>query len=411
MAITKTDFNNINKDDISDLVQGEFPESINLEYKEQTYENTDNAKKELSKDISAFANTNGGNLIIGIKEKKGIPIKVCGMKNIEIDNEILRLDQIIRSGIEPPLVGVKINPVQIENDNNVIVIRVPQSWSIPHRVSKDKHNKFYIRSSTGVNETSIDELRELFTRGSTLNSQIKTFQNDRLRLINDGDSPARYKTREGRIILHIVPFSAFRSSNNLDVTDIHNHRDYFRLIREKDKSCGDFRYNLDGFLVHSHQITPRNQRGEYGDICSYTQIFRNGIVEAVSYNILEEAISSIERQHCIAGELLRKDVVNAIQSYMDGLNILGISPPLAVLIALQGVEDNKIAWRDVENNYNYNNLSACTPLPKDEIKLPEVIIDEYGNLQYYQKKLKPSYDVLWNATGEPKAPSFDDTTF
>ena len=46
------------------------------------YGGNDAAKKELLKDVSSFANTEGGDLLIGIDEDAGVPTNIVGLTSI-----------------------------------------------------------------------------------------------------------------------------------------------------------------------------------------------------------------------------------------------------------------------------------------------------------------------------------------
>ncbi len=63
--------------DILNLIVNKVEENISLDYKECiALTNTDRAKNDISKDISAFANSVGGTIIYGVKENSHIPIEI-----------------------------------------------------------------------------------------------------------------------------------------------------------------------------------------------------------------------------------------------------------------------------------------------------------------------------------------------
>ena len=53
------------------------------------------------KDVSSFANADGGDLIIGVDEAEGIPTAIPGVVVADVDAEKLSLEETIRRGIEP----------------------------------------------------------------------------------------------------------------------------------------------------------------------------------------------------------------------------------------------------------------------------------------------------------------------
>ena len=56
--------------DLQKLIQNEIEESTVLEYKGSFAKQNPKWKEELAKDISALANSNGGTIIFGIREKE-----------------------------------------------------------------------------------------------------------------------------------------------------------------------------------------------------------------------------------------------------------------------------------------------------------------------------------------------------
>jgi predicted HTH transcriptional regulator len=142
--LTKADFDSISESDLAELVSAQVPEGASLEYKKELYGNSDSDKKELLKDVSALANTNGGHLVIGVEEKDGVANSILSISESNPDSELLRMEQIVRSGIEPPIIGIKMRAVSLTEGGYAIVCRIPKSWIGPHRVVAKNHNRFYL---------------------------------------------------------------------------------------------------------------------------------------------------------------------------------------------------------------------------------------------------------------------------
>ena len=56
MALEKADFEAISEADLKELIIGEVPEGLRIEYKRELYGPTGDEKREALKDVSAFAN-------------------------------------------------------------------------------------------------------------------------------------------------------------------------------------------------------------------------------------------------------------------------------------------------------------------------------------------------------------------
>lgn len=103
--------NNITESDVLLLKEQKVEEGKKIDYKQDVYGASDNEKKELLADVSSFVNTEGGDLLIGVEEKNGISISVEGVKLKNPDSKILRIENIIRNGLDPRvLVSTKAIP-------------------------------------------------------------------------------------------------------------------------------------------------------------------------------------------------------------------------------------------------------------------------------------------------------------
>ena len=142
------DIDSITIKDIEYLVENQIQEGISLDYKMKNYEPTSGGKKELLKDVTAFANSSGGDLIIGVEDDKYNQAKaIVGIETNNIAVDVNRIEQVIYNGIEPKLDTVKVRYLEYKDGKYIIIIRVGASPLFPHMVSFQKTNKFYIRKS------------------------------------------------------------------------------------------------------------------------------------------------------------------------------------------------------------------------------------------------------------------------
>jgi len=132
--------------DIQRLFDEKVPESHILDYKAGNYSDSG----ELAKDICAFANTNGGYLIIGVqegvKDEKRVPMKIVGVEN-HPDLQKRLCDMIINSISSRPLVNFS-KPIPMpDSDKVILIIYTPKSFDSLHMVMvKGKYQfKYYKR--------------------------------------------------------------------------------------------------------------------------------------------------------------------------------------------------------------------------------------------------------------------------
>jgi hypothetical protein len=383
MAIDRLDFDNLGEADLQELLANQVSEGLRIEYKREPYGNADADKREALKDISAFANAHGGHLVIGIEARDGVPTALQGVQGLNADDEILRMEQLIRAGIEPRIVNIRSKAVRLANGNAALAIRVPRSWNVPHRVSVQNSNRFWIRNSSGVHEASMDELRALFTETSSAMDRVKRFRDERLETVTSGRGP-RPLAASGRLFVHIVPLSAASNPSQVDLEAALHLHNSFRPLGAMGMNP---RFNFEGYI---------NERG--GDVNhGYTQVFRSGALEATKGNILRMHNG---RPH-IPGLALERYFFEVLESYANGLRDLGIAAPLVVMVTLEGVEGAVYAVRD--NPFD-------DPLPvldRPTMLLPACVINEYGPVLAYHRAVRPAFDALWNAMGYSASQFFD----
>src|SRR2546429_6128711 len=105
--------------DLKALIDGRVEESLTLEYKRATaLSRKDRDKDEITKDVSAFANSAGGILIYGIaegtSETKHLPVAVSPIDRREFTREWL--DQLC-GRIQPRIDGLKITAIPLTSDD------------------------------------------------------------------------------------------------------------------------------------------------------------------------------------------------------------------------------------------------------------------------------------------------------
>lgn len=137
--------------DIDDLIKNQAEESLMLEFKSadsidfSDAKLADGRKTELSRDVSAMANSNGGIIIYGIKENNHIAKSKSYINGNIITKE--RVEQVILDRIKLPIPNLKIFPIREGNDFNktIYLIKVPESDDSPHMAydgSYYKRNNF-----------------------------------------------------------------------------------------------------------------------------------------------------------------------------------------------------------------------------------------------------------------------------
>ncbi len=105
----------------------------------------------IEKDIVAFANAEGGNILVGVSDDNKI-------KGIEITNRLKADALSIARNCDAPI------PIEVSEFGNVLIATVPESERKPHRCSQG----FYLRIGSTSQKLEVEEIRELFNRQGKL---------------------------------------------------------------------------------------------------------------------------------------------------------------------------------------------------------------------------------------------------
>jgi hypothetical protein len=275
MALQHIPLDAISEADLQRLIQDKVAEKRDIDYKRDTYGNADRDIGEFLADISSFANTAGGEIIIGMNEQAGVPTAFAPLQ-LDADKEKLRLEHTARSGLQPRIFGFAVHAVPLATGGCALVLRVPRSYNQPHRIIRQGsgHHRFWARSSAGKYEPNVDELRALFTRAPQLAERVRNFRFDRIAKIVANDVPVQLMGAHP-LIMHVAPLSAFEDRQEFQL-DIRQHpQQLFTAFPPIGAQVGHFRINVDGALVLSDQgADGRSHR-------AYVQAFHSGIIEAV----------------------------------------------------------------------------------------------------------------------------------
>lgn len=158
--ITKTTYT---ESDILDLINTQAEESVHLDFKASgALEKTDEKRTELAKDVSAFANSDGGIIIYGINENNHVASSLSFVDGNIFTKEWI--ERIINNGIQKRIHGIEIFPIRFDGDINktVYVIRIPRSSDSPHMCVK-KHI-YYRRFNFESVPMEEYEVRDSFNR-------------------------------------------------------------------------------------------------------------------------------------------------------------------------------------------------------------------------------------------------------
>jgi len=185
--------------DLETLCRIKAEENSGLEFKQSAaLKATDACKKELCKDVSALANAAGGVVVYGIAETPSGQADYIDDGSDPSEIGVDWIDQVLTSGIEPKIAGLKIVAITKPGGNCCFVVEAHQATVFaPHQVRSDR--KYYKRTNRRVEAMLDYEIRDLLRR-ATAPSLSLSFDlsinsgNTRLActIVNGSPEPAMY---------------------------------------------------------------------------------------------------------------------------------------------------------------------------------------------------------------------------
>lgn len=375
----------VTADDITHLVTSKVEERRTLDYKLALSLKTDDDKKEIARDVVSFANTEGGDLIYGVGEatdaasgeKLGYPGAAPGLDSLNFDEAKKRIESILHDTVFPRLPAVDFHKVEGFEKGPVMILRVARSWIGPHMVGAANRSPFLSRHSAGRYPMDVHEIRSAFLAQTDAGDRIRRFRDSRLVTIASGGAPVALVNPDGRgkVVIHGLPVGR--------VATFDLHAIARTNILRPFAGGWNPRFNADGYVASGD--------GGGVEVDDYVQAFRDGSFEDVSV----PAVHGNERE-IYAGRIEAR-VVNRAELFATLLRGAGYRGPIVVLVTLAGVLGAKL--------YRGNtHFGSMRPLHVMDLELPDVALDDSSPIS---SQLRPALDVLWQAGGVERSPSFD----
>lgn len=378
--ISNKPLDSLELEDIKNLIEYSVPESKIIEYKRDLNLKTGTDRKEFLGDISSFSNTIGGDIIFGIEEKEGNPVKIVGIEVEDIDKKKQQIESIIISGLEPRI-PFNLLSIHIRNNRYVLIIRMEQSWIRPHRVILKSHDKFYMRHSSRKSSMDTNQLRRAFLSGQEIIDRIIEFKDERLSRIYD-DKGSMVCKKGPKLVAHFIPLNSIQNQTFFEL-------DMLPEVKPIKSTGYTSRVNIHGRVTYSSL----NQNY----VESYNQVFRNGIIEAVYSSLYYEK----NNKNYVGIYTIESALINSFRDFIKSLMIMGIQPPIYLFLSLMKV---KSFFLEIGAEFPYE--ESTIPFSESLYSYPEILINSLEKKP--EDYLRPIIDMIWNTCGYEKSLNFDE---
>lgn len=278
----------VSYDDLQNIIEVQkTEEGVNLDYKKEIG-SPDRAKKELAKDVSAFANSQGGYLIIGVSNDK----QILGIDKLINGRPVIEwINQILSTNVTPTIIYQDPKQIEIPNtDRVVIVIHIPESMSKPHMLTEEYSyyirindsskpaNHYLVRDMFEYNRNRSNDIRELLVNRNINDDKSQNFaQNQTSTLLSNREVRKLHKSNIPLVLFSIIP---------KNLSSIHIDEDTSELLEwlKQNNKQDIFDFSLPLFHVHYNIDTSLDgfRLSHYSNnlLKSYFEVLENGYIEA-----------------------------------------------------------------------------------------------------------------------------------
>lgn len=377
------DLNSLTEADLLQLIEDKTIESQQLEYKR------DKPREPQWKEaVASFANSKGGDLLVGIQEKDGYPDQLIGIEMEDPDKETMRINNLLNTGLDPSFRLAMIRCILLENGRYVIVVRTPKSWNAPHMV-KDS-GKFMKRTNSNKLPMEADEVRRMMNGRYDFIQLYDEFREKRIQKAKD-----TYQVKPPYVLIHYVPLSAFESIDMYPVVqnrNILNHSllgssSYVPIINAYGTMHRDHVNKLMPNLEVDFNITKSYYIG-------HTQIFNNGIIEQISsypFNYANEINLELPKDF-FHTTTFKEKLATAFKKQAHNYEVLDMKDPFYIFFEMVGV--NGVIGHHAAPIYGMPSIR----IDEENLRMPEILIESFNEHQQHEA-VERIMMFLWNTFG------------
>ncbi len=390
--IPRPKLEDITEADIQRLIDHGVREGRTLDFKIAAELSKEN-RQGLAEDVCAFANTIGGDLVIGLEpfdKREGDSAAAKAIDPVHVPNldaTLLDLVSSLRDSLEPRLATLHAHPVPLAVGGHVIVLRVGASPSAPHRVVRDRGGHFFLRNSVGKERMDIHAIRTAFAFADSLAERALAWREQRLAAIRGLLAPRMLRGGP----LFVVQLLPLRSLTHRGAQPTAALKAAGGLLRDS-RPCGHVlqtvEVNYEGVVCATHASGSGMEQPS-----AYAQVFRDGSLELAGVADIKQ-IGRPPINAIIPVQYEVPLVESGLPSMFRALAALDTPAPAYLFVALLNVWNKRIGFKDPDSG---GADSREIPPHLKELLCAPVYVEDFGTppRELAREALAP----LWHAIG------------
>jgi hypothetical protein len=342
-------------------------------------------------DMTALANTDGGDIVFGMRAEKGVAKDLVGLRNFVPDDRIGQLENLLRDFVQPRLPGLQIEARALSNGSHALLVRVGRSFAAPHMVRHQGVMRFCGRNSNGKYDLDVQQLRSAFLGSEGMADKLRSFRLDRINRLVSGGAQVKL-TSEHLLALHILPVVSARPDLRLATGDFEKLQGESRPRPLAATGLSPY-FNLDGLLFASSAGEEKHH--------SFVQLFRSGFLEAVESQLLAPRTfpGQDKESLIIPGSYMEVKILEVFPSYIKAMDALSLPPPYVASISLLNVSGY---YMYVKHDHW---AEPGRLVDRDHLLTDEVLIEDPTPPAH--ELLRPLFDQVWNGCGFARSINYD----
>lgn len=287
---------------------------------------------EFRSDVCAFANADGGYLIYGVSDVKGLASELVGIviPGDNTDKFELELKNKLQS-IQPKMPSIKFKFVLLDNNKYLVVILIQRDAFAPYiHLHNEKDYKIYKRVGNGKTAMSYSEMKMQFNQSLSLAQEVEKFRNERISFFQSIEDDTLHSFSRF-IMIHIIPDTFVDPVHNKNVYVLNKYCSGKISGIFAPFSCSSYvKPNVDGIKTVGYEC---RQEG---------QVYNNGIAEcfipAEGNYISKKKLNDIERDF-FAHAHFYDDLEVSLQNYFSAMDNILDTHRVLVCITILGARN------------------------------------------------------------------------